>query len=348
MQDASSTTCSPAEHYLTQGWEKGYNPSPHFSTNEYLKTYPDVAAAGVNPLLHYINSGKKEGRKAFPVENNKIAERNASKWGLWRLASRIWGRIKYRKEIKANSNGKILVYLHCADISAWRIACSYFGNLQPYHCDYIISYQDDALTNKIQSWIPCNGKKLAVKKESKGTHTFISFIRCLSDIDLSSYQIAIRIETTLRTNAAQKLFGNIYIGSEWNKMICEGLLGVTHVHKMIQMLSRDGAVGCITAEELLVTPSSEQKTELNNMAKELRLPVMNYPLFAAGCTFAMRCDLLKKFYKTINRASVNTEINASALEILMTAFIEKRGYIIEGIPTGHPPRYVERVFHHVK
>lgn len=348
MQDASFKTCSPAEHYLTQGWKEGHDPSPYFSTNEYLRTYPDVAEAGINPLLHYIYSGKKEGRKAFPAENNKIFERNANKWGLRQLAIRIWGRIKYRKEIKANSSAKILVFLRCADVSAWKIACTYIGNLQPYLCDYIISYRDDALTNKIQYWLPGNGNKLAIKKEGKETHSFNSFIRCLSDIDLSSYQMVMRIETTPRTNEAQELYGNIYIGSEWNTMICEGVLGGNHVHKMIRMLTRDGAVGCITAEELLVSPSLEQKTELNNLAKVLCLPVMNYSLFAAGCTFAMRCDLLKKFYETINKASINIEYNSSALEILMTAFIEKQGYIIEGMPTGHPPRYVERAFHHVK
>ena len=37
----------------------------NFDTAAYLAAYPDVAAAGVNPLLHYLVSGMHEGRSAF-------------------------------------------------------------------------------------------------------------------------------------------------------------------------------------------------------------------------------------------------------------------------------------------
>ena len=35
-----------------------------FDQDFYLKTYPDIAQAGVNPLLHYLESGRFEKRKA--------------------------------------------------------------------------------------------------------------------------------------------------------------------------------------------------------------------------------------------------------------------------------------------
>ena len=52
--DIGKEHMSPEEHYLTKGWEKGYDPSPYFDTKWYLMTYPDVYNAKVNPLLHYI------------------------------------------------------------------------------------------------------------------------------------------------------------------------------------------------------------------------------------------------------------------------------------------------------
>ena len=55
------------EHYLTIGWEKGYNPSKKFNTKWYLIKYRDVREAKVNPLSHYILHGKQEGREIFPV-----------------------------------------------------------------------------------------------------------------------------------------------------------------------------------------------------------------------------------------------------------------------------------------
>jgi hypothetical protein len=42
--------------------DEGRDPSAMFSTNGYLTGYPDVAAAGVNPLEHYLQFGMAEGR----------------------------------------------------------------------------------------------------------------------------------------------------------------------------------------------------------------------------------------------------------------------------------------------
>jgi hypothetical protein len=41
---------------------RGRDPSAAFSTNGYLAAYPDVAAAGINPLEHYLESGRYKGR----------------------------------------------------------------------------------------------------------------------------------------------------------------------------------------------------------------------------------------------------------------------------------------------
>lgn len=53
----------PAKHYLTIGWELGYDPSPRFQTRNYLSSYPDVVISQLNPLIHYELYGKKEKRK---------------------------------------------------------------------------------------------------------------------------------------------------------------------------------------------------------------------------------------------------------------------------------------------
>lgn len=66
--DAKESGWSAAKHYMNVGWRKGYNPSEKFDTDFYLHQYKDVADKRVNPLLHYIGSGKKEGRKALPKE----------------------------------------------------------------------------------------------------------------------------------------------------------------------------------------------------------------------------------------------------------------------------------------
>ncbi|MDR2338384.1 MAG: glycosyltransferase family 92 protein [Deltaproteobacteria bacterium] len=62
---------SPAEHYYKIGWELGYNPSRIFSTSLYLNRYLDVKNAKLNPLWHYEQWGKSEGR-VLPVLCNKF------------------------------------------------------------------------------------------------------------------------------------------------------------------------------------------------------------------------------------------------------------------------------------
>lgn len=61
------------EHYLIDGFLKGYNPGPVFSTFEYYENNKDVRANGMNPLLHYELYGKKENRKiTFSDEQSKL------------------------------------------------------------------------------------------------------------------------------------------------------------------------------------------------------------------------------------------------------------------------------------
>lgn len=60
--DVAEARIDPALHYLTNGWREGRDPSPSFATTEYLRANADVATAGINPLLHFLEFGSFEGR----------------------------------------------------------------------------------------------------------------------------------------------------------------------------------------------------------------------------------------------------------------------------------------------
>lgn len=61
------------EDYLATGWRINADPSPGFSTEYYLTRNGDVAEAGKNPLLHYIEYGRAEGRApTFPARRRDI------------------------------------------------------------------------------------------------------------------------------------------------------------------------------------------------------------------------------------------------------------------------------------
>ena len=56
----------PVLHYLEQGCAEGRDPCGWFSSAYYLATHQDVAAAGMNPFVHYILHGQEEGRRCAP------------------------------------------------------------------------------------------------------------------------------------------------------------------------------------------------------------------------------------------------------------------------------------------
>lgn len=63
-----SSDIAPAYHFASEGWRLGFNPSLSFDTERYLRAYPDIADAGVNPLVHWEKNGCKEsGRLMFSV-----------------------------------------------------------------------------------------------------------------------------------------------------------------------------------------------------------------------------------------------------------------------------------------
>ncbi len=56
-----------AIHYLRTGAFEGLDPGPDFDTSAYLRANPDVAAARMPALAHYLLHGRAEGRRLRPA-----------------------------------------------------------------------------------------------------------------------------------------------------------------------------------------------------------------------------------------------------------------------------------------
>ena len=56
----------PVVHYLDHGAREGRLPNPYFATEWYLRQNSDVGVRGLNPLLHYIRRGEAECRAPAP------------------------------------------------------------------------------------------------------------------------------------------------------------------------------------------------------------------------------------------------------------------------------------------
>lgn len=68
--DVAKAGIDPLVHYLEFGVQEKRNPSASFDTKYYLDSNPDVRRAGLNPLVHYCLYGQSEGRSPSPYHSN--------------------------------------------------------------------------------------------------------------------------------------------------------------------------------------------------------------------------------------------------------------------------------------
>lgn len=61
--DVDAAGADPLDHFITFGGAEGRHPSPWFNSKWYLNENPDVRSSGVNPLVHYLEHGRDEGRR---------------------------------------------------------------------------------------------------------------------------------------------------------------------------------------------------------------------------------------------------------------------------------------------
>ncbi|MEY4889894.1 MAG: hypothetical protein RIQ75_1024, partial [Pseudomonadota bacterium] len=65
--DVAAAGINPLVHYLSEGWREGRDPSPSFSTRWYMALAPDVTEPG---LLHWLHHGQAAGLVPHPPEQN--------------------------------------------------------------------------------------------------------------------------------------------------------------------------------------------------------------------------------------------------------------------------------------
>ena len=101
--EVAKAKIDPIKHYLEIGWKEFKNPSEKFNTKNYLYTYQDVLRANRNPLLHWEKNGKHELREAELkcIKNGKYYE-NLPFW-KYKEELELWYKSRAKKEIDLNN-----------------------------------------------------------------------------------------------------------------------------------------------------------------------------------------------------------------------------------------------------
>jgi hypothetical protein len=63
--DVRKADINPLMHFIEKGWKEGRNPSSTFNTQVYLEKHPDLLESGLNPLIHYIQHHQIEHQGFF-------------------------------------------------------------------------------------------------------------------------------------------------------------------------------------------------------------------------------------------------------------------------------------------
>ncbi|MGN8112287.1 glycosyltransferase family 61 protein [Paraburkholderia sp. 22098] len=69
--DVAAAGIDPLLHFMEHGALEGRRPSPYFDVSWYLDRYSDVRENGINPLVHYVRDGAAEGRNPNPYFDTK-------------------------------------------------------------------------------------------------------------------------------------------------------------------------------------------------------------------------------------------------------------------------------------
>ena len=64
--DVAAAGLDPIRHFFEDGAREGRDPNAFFNTGWYLAQNQDVVASKVNPFLHYLLYGAREGRQPAP------------------------------------------------------------------------------------------------------------------------------------------------------------------------------------------------------------------------------------------------------------------------------------------
>jgi 4-hydroxybenzoate polyprenyltransferase len=80
--DVAAAGHDPVSHYLDHGWREGRDPRRDFSTRGYLEIRQDVALSGLNPFVHYLRHGGPRG----PLRASAPSSWHMLSYGFGRVA----------------------------------------------------------------------------------------------------------------------------------------------------------------------------------------------------------------------------------------------------------------------
>lgn len=312
-------TEDPISHYLRIGAKQGFDPSPDFSTSGYLDIYRDIKAAGVNPFLHYVKHGYKEGRMAKPAPRRKSL-------GLQRITPEETGTpntiLKFDSpplHVPGLENERIAVHVHLFHTNMAEDVAHALCNIR-HPFTLLVSVQEDQSpeywTAFFESRIPSLEKVVVRALPNRGR-------------DVAPWVVGFRdliVESTIFCHIHSKRSDHNRSHGGWFRYLCHTLLGsLGVVDGILEILQNDKNIGVVSPcyfWTLANQPNyGKNKDAVDFLYKKLggdKLPDL-CPDYPAGSFFWCRTSVLEPLF---------------ALDLKLEDFAEEGGQVDGTIAHG--------------
>lgn len=284
-QAGISGNTDAAAHYLDGGW-KTCDPSLRFRQEPYLEANPDVRAARVCPLAHYLVDGRRQRRLLYPG----MIENRYRRRALPRAVSRRFFELVFSRAIARNRSARLLVVVHVFYEEALGEILEYLKNLRPYSFDLVVTTAEDRNVELIRRSVLRFRPDAEILVFPNRGFDILPYLLALDGRDLSRYDLVVKLQSKRCFSRQGDLAEDtLFRGRDWFNALFRAVLGPRWIHRNIDSLLH-GGVSLAAAENLLWhdTPRRQRLTVKYLSSRGLSLPE-DYS-FVAGSCFMVRAS----------------------------------------------------------
>ncbi|HMQ08529.1 MAG TPA: rhamnan synthesis F family protein [Saprospiraceae bacterium] len=223
--DIQEAGIDPALHYLFYGWKEGRSPGTTFDPYYYMLNYKDVPESKMNPLIHYLKFGQQEGRLPRPfVHDEKIYTGQAD---------------ITQTEVPEDYTfqSKIAVVCHLYHLELMQEMMAYILKIDfPYHLYLTISEENrEKVVSSLSGMVDDQQVTLiTVPNRGRDIAPFLSVL----ETHLTSYDLVCKIHTKKSPHDLNL--------QNWRKYLLDQLLGTTQlIRRIIYEFETDQQLGMI-------------------------------------------------------------------------------------------------------
>ena len=284
----------PLLHYLEFGANSGLDPSPKFSTQRYLAANPDVARSGMNPLVHYIKTGKAEGRSPT---GDEVKKKSGARSHLPRYGQAEYGPISawlhYDRPLLKSlaANLRVCIHLHLFHIEMWSDFLTVLRNI-PVDFTLLVSVcsvEHPNIKEQVSNCLP-HAKQTIVRVLPNRGRDVAAWVVGFAD-EIRKYDVFCHVHTK------RSDYEKSYAG--WRDFLLHGILGSASIIEQILERLTSGSSGICAPPYYSALPGQPRwganKEIVKNILKKLNLDfdVEQCPDFPAGSFFWARVDVIK-------------------------------------------------------